>query len=317
MRDHKHKNLSLADIKGLSYVKEAMAVAAAGRHNILLFGPHASGKTMAAMRFINLLPPLEYNDSFEVSKRFIKAALFKPGAIQKPPFRHPDCTSTLQAMTGGGKTLNPGEIFLSHKGVLLLDKISEFKKNILYLLTEIHNSENADIQLILTSYACPCGNMGMPDKVCICSGINIRRYWKSMGRNLLDLIDIRIPLIPVDSNVKKRFESEKIFFRNIKKGVEIQEKRFKGEKFDRNSRITAEEIPKYIKLDSDASEIFLKAVKKFSLSKKSCNSIMKIARTCSDMDGNEKKLISRDSLLRAIQMRRYCDNDYFWYRKGF
>ncbi len=319
----------LSDIRGHEYLKKALCVAAAGMHNLLLFGPPGSGKTLAGSRLVSLLPDLDLEDSIEVTRIYSLAGLLKQGTglIKRPPCRSPHHTSSMEGLIGGGRIIKPGEISLAHKGVLFLDETPEFRKSILQCLREpsergrvdlARAGKNcwfpADFQLILAANPCPCGNRGKDDSVCLCSDIDIYRYWKKVGGALLDRIDIRVPVMPVDADIISGSKPEEsIDYRSmVRNSTEIQTKRYKGKPFKRNSRIPAGECVNFIQLQERSREILSKAVKKFSFSSRAVHSVMKIARTCADIKGNTSIVIDHDSLLEAIQLRRYGDRDFFW-----
>ncbi|MDX9801552.1 MAG: YifB family Mg chelatase-like AAA ATPase [Spirochaetia bacterium] len=319
----------LSEIRGHEYLKKALCVAAAGMHNLLLFGPPGSGKTLAGSRLVSLLPDLSLEDSIEVTRIYSLAGLLKQGTglIKRPPCRSPHHTSSMEGLIGGGRILKPGEISLAHKGVLFLDETPEFRKSILQCLREPAESGRvdlaragkncwfpADFQLILAANPCPCGNRGKDDSVCLCSDIDIYRYWKRVGGALLDRIDIRIPVMPVDADIisGSKPESSIDYRKMVRSAAEIQAERYKGKPFRSNSRIPAGECVNYIQLQERSRDILSKAVKKFSFSSRAVHSVMKIARTCADIKGNISPVIDHESLLEAIQFRRYGDRDFFW-----
>ena len=321
----------MADIQGQEYLKQALLTAASGHHNIMLFGPPGSGKTMAAQRLVTLLPDLDYEKSIETTRIHSIAGILKNGSglVGRPPMRMPHHTASLEGIIGGGKNLRPGEISLAHNGILFLDEAPEFHKNVLQSLREPVERHRVDLaragknywypanfQLVLTTNPCPCGNRGKADSVCVCSNSEVSTYWKRLGGALLDRIDIRIPVRPLGaedmvlSGSQAKTSAE--LRQQVEKAYELQKKRFEGTDISFNSNIPPGRIAQYIQLEDSAQEIFSKAVKRFFLSTRACHSVLKIARTIADMVGDTGIKLKNEHILDAVQMRRYGDSDFFW-----
>ncbi len=321
----------MADIQGQEYLKKGLLTAAAGRHNIMLFGPPGSGKTMAAQRLVTLLPDLDYERSIETTRIHSIAGILQNGCglVGRPPMRMPHHTASLEGIIGGGRNLKPGEISLAHNGILFLDEAPEFHKNVLQSLREPVERHRVDLaragrnywypanfQLVLTTNPCPCGNRGKADSVCVCSNNEVSNYWKRLGGALLDRIDIRIPVRPLSAEDMIQSSAPVLTSAELRQKVEtvhaVQKKRFEGTDICYNSQIPPGRITKYIQLDSMAQAVFAKAVKRFSLSTRACHSVLKIARTIADMTGYTDAVLKEEHILEAVQMRRYGDSDFFW-----
>lgn len=315
------------DVKGHVHLKESLITAAAGKHHVLIFGPPGSGKTMAARRFRAILPDLTRDESLSVTRIHSMAGALsnKTGLIRRPPARAPHHTSSGEGLIGGGKSCRPGEVSLAHHGVLLLDEAPEFKTSLLHCLREplesfkvdIARAGNsywypADFQLILTANPCPCGNKGRLDSVCICSRLEIQKYWKKLSGPLLDRIDIRMPIRPVSASdmMSRVSTSSSEMSERVARAVQMQRKRFSSMNFQRNGRIPPGMLQKFCPLSRGLETDFTDAVKKLSLSSRACHSILRIARTLADVA--ESDAIEKDHLYTAIQLRRYGDGDFFW-----
>ena len=317
-----------SDIRGLRFVKRGLEVAAAGRHNVLMFGPPGGGKTMCARSLRGILPQLSRDESIEVTRIYSAAGMLPAGSglITEPPFREPHHSASEEGIIGGGRRIRPGEISLAHRGVLFLDETPEFSKNLLQSLREPVEEGRVDIaragrscifpadfQLILAANSCPCGNLGKKDAVCVCSRREVLSYWKKLGGALLDRIDIRIPVEPVRIEPEDDddcADSGKIL-EKVVSAVEVQNRRYEDEIFSRNSGITGRKLKTYCRMSPEAEEIYRLAVGKMSISSRACVSILKTARTIADL-GHRKELLSDNDILEAVQHRRYGEQDFFW-----
>jgi magnesium chelatase family protein len=316
-----------SDIKGHWVLKRALAIAAAGRHHVLVFGPPGSGKTMAVKRLPSIIPRLSQSESIEVTRIHSVAGLLPPQSslITHVPFRMPHHSASNEGILGGGKLLKPGELSLAHRGILFLDEAPEFKKNILQSLREPIEQERivivragisvwfpSSFQLVLAANPCACGNLGRGDKVCLCSTQEVSRYWRKIGGALLDRIDIRIPVKPVTSYqlAGKEKQTSAQIKTQVAQAVERQNERFSQYSFSRNSQIPPGLIDDFCSLDRKTSSLLAKAIDKLSLSSRAYHSILKTARTIADFEGADS--IRKQHILEAVQHRRYGEEDTFW-----
>ncbi len=277
----------------------ALQVAAAGLHNLIVYGPPGCGKTLALQHFQSLLPLLTVQQALPVTRIYSLAGRLQPGEslILQPPFRMPHQSSSLEGMIGGGPYCRPGEISLAHNGILFLDEASEFKSSVLQTLrvpledgkvtlSRAGRSTEfpARFQLIVASNPCPCGNFGSSDKICLCSARAVEQYWRRFSAPLLDRIDIRISLerANLDGNheIEKSVPSSTEELRkDIKIATQIQRRR-QGKA---NSYLNVTEIKQFCSLD-DKTETYLTSESlRYGFSARGLHSCIKIARTISDM----------------------------------
>ncbi|NLY47094.1 MAG: YifB family Mg chelatase-like AAA ATPase [Tissierella sp.] len=322
--DREHE-LDFLDIKGQEGLKRTLEVAAAGNHNALIIGPPGSGKTMALKRLPTILPDLSLEESIEVTKIYSVAGLLKTKElITERPFRAPHHTSSAISLIGGGRIPKPGEVSLAHNGVLFLDELPEFHKNVLEVLRQpmedgevnisrINASLNypSDFMFVASMNPCPCGYLGDPLHSCNCSTRDINRYLNKISHPLLDRIDLHLEVMPVkynDLKIENDGESSRLIKERVKIAREIQLNRFLNENIYTNAQIPNKNIKKYCKLSDSSEAIMAQAFKKFKFSARTYNKILKVSRTIADLDSKEN--IEDKHILEAIGYRT-LNNDYW------
>jgi len=314
-----------SDIKGHTLPKRAFEIAAAGGHNILMVGPPGTGKTMFARRFPTILPEMDEKEIIETSKIYSAVGLLDSSLIKQRPFRSPHHTSSAVAIIGGGSNVKPGEVTLAHNGVLFLDELPEFRRDVLEALREpLEDSVvtvsrakathvfPANFQLIAAMNPCPCGYFGDKEIACKCSSYEIKRYWKNISGPILDRIDIQIqvPRVEFEEMRSKTYgETSAQIRERVIKAREVQKKRYAKETIKVNSKLSHKMIEKYITLSSDAEEILKLYVKKYKLSGRAIDKVLKMAQTIADL--NESNTVDVKCISEALQYRlNNLDSDF-------
>lgn len=321
----KQYDVCFSDIKGQESLKRALEVAAAGSHNILIIGPPGSGKTMAARRLPTILPDLTFEEAIEVTKIYsISGMLNTKSLVKDRPFRAPHHTASNNSLIGGGRIPKPGEVSLAHNGVLFLDELPEFKKNVLEVLRQpiedgMVNISRVNANLtypssflfIASMNPCPCGYYGDPLHNCTCTQANIDRYLGKISNPLLDRIDLHIEVLPVEyDDLEDRTipETSGEIKERVQKARNIQLERYNGDKIFSNSQISNKDIKSYCKLTNSSHQIMKNAFDKFKFSARTYNKILKVARTIADLD--RKTNIEDKHVLEAIRYRT-MDSKYW------
>jgi magnesium chelatase family protein len=309
-----------SDVKGQETVKRAMEVAAAGGHNIIMIGPPGSGKTMLAKRIPTILPPLNLEEALETTKiHSVSGHLPAESAlVATRPFRSPHHTISDAALVGGGTIPRPGEISLAHHGVLFLDELPEFARNVLEVLRQpledghvtISRSKlsvdyPANFMLVCAMNPCPCGYYTDPMKECHCNEQMIQKYMSKVSGPLLDRIDLHVEVPAVkykELSSTESGESSAAVRERVTKAREIQTRRFRGHRgVYANASMQTKEIREFCKLDSAGEEQIRNAITKLGLSARAYDRILKVSRTIADLGSCDS--IKQEHVCEAIQYR--------------
>ncbi len=313
------RGVDMTFIKGQEHVKRALEVAAAGAHNVVMSGPPGSGKTMLARALTTILPPLTNEEALEVTKILSVAGCLRPGTalVKERPFRAPHYTTSAAGLVGGGHWPRPGEITLSHRGVLFLDELPEFGHNMLEVLrapledrvVTISRSQGsvtfpANFMMVGAMNPCPCGYFGDNLKECRCPPAAITRYQARLSGPFIDRVDIFIDVPRVDYDKlsgEHHGEASANISERVNRARQVQTARFKGTRLNANNDMSAPEIKKYCALEPSAESLLRTAMRQLSLSARAFHRTLKLARTIADLEAHET--IRAHHMAEALQYR--------------
>ena len=313
-------DVDFKDVKGQENIKRSLEITAAGGHNVIMIGPPGSGKTMLAKRLPGILPPLSLGEALETTKIHSVAGRMQSNEslMTERPFRSPHHTISDVALVGGGTFPQPGEISLSHNGVLFLDELPEFKRTVLEVMRQPLEDRTitisrakfsvdypASFMLIASMNPCPCGFYNHPEKECLCAPGIVQKYLNKISGPLLDRIDIHVEVTPVhfdELSSKKDTESSQSIRERVLKARVVQQERFKDLlEVHNNAQMSSKLIRVYCKLDVESQQLLKNAMEKLELSARAYDRILKVARTIADLDSSEN--ISKYHISEAIQFR--------------
>jgi magnesium chelatase family protein len=286
---------------------------------MIMIGPPGAGKTMLARRLYTILPELTFQEALETSKVYSVMGMMPKGMglMTARPFRSPHHTISDAGLIGGGQIPKPGEVSLAHNGVLFLDELPEFRKNVLEVLRQpmeegqvtISRANStvtypANFMLVAAMNPCPCGFLGDPKRECSCTYLQIQRYRSKISGPLLDRIDIHMEVPPVqfkDLAGNQSGESSAAMLERVKEARKLQAERFQRMRVHTNAGMSTRQIRKFCMLDAESDDLMERAMNKFGLSARAHSRILKISRTIADLGGSEE--IKPSHVAEAIQYR--------------